>query len=890
MKKNYTLLKLFFIMILGLSFLQGTAQKASRITTNATVLEGAIENLSDGQVATSVKLNSATEDVWVQFDFEQQELFNNYGLGIKNFRQFAPDWGIIADEGHNTLHELFWNTADEYYNQEIRADGSIHTGFNYWWNAHALDIIIDAYERTGSQKYKDRLDFLYYGCYAKNGNRWWNTFYDDMEWMGLAHLRAYQATGEEKFKTTAVYLWEEIKKGWTDVKGGGIMWASGSPNSKNACSNAPAMILGARIYQLDKNPEDLEFLIKLYDWMYENLVDKDRGVVWDGYGNFNESNVYTYNIGTWIGGCLELWKITKEQKYLDNAIKSTTYTVTDPNRLSVNGVLLNSGRGDGGLFGCIFMRYLSQMIQYADLDAATRQVYVDYFERNALSLWSGGTYKFDGKAVFGKNWITPPVSVPEITSSNQMSGVMLLELMAELERKSYYDNEGHQGINIKLQGSDDDSQWFDIDEKNNECFLDDITLAKYSNEPKAAKFMRILFPGSAGTDISISEINFVLQLDLSHWDATDNGGLLTASHPGESGYEVANVIDNAATKYVVKNFDGEVWIEYVSPVPLSLSGYFLLAGDGDLGNSPKSWEVSASTGNGDWKVLDTQSDRQFAGALKSVMVETKTWDYNNNKHTHFRLKIKELNGGEDLELADWQIIAPVVEFDSNPDYDFTNNGGILTAQHEGYPNETFINATDNLLGKKYCVVGSKKGWLQYESSKSMVMTGYAITAGVSNRDRDLTEWEILGSKDGEDWIVLDKRTDQKFWMRYNTIEYKCAETTEGYTFFRLNILNNNGAGDFQFAEFQMFGYEDPLVSVGNGTVDNGLSVKTIGDAVVMKQTGTDAVNYGIYDVSGRLITKGIFEGVEHSIRLNNGMYIIRLSSNEDIYTTKVIVQ
>ncbi|MGZ7254062.1 glycoside hydrolase family 76 protein, partial [Streptococcus pyogenes] len=81
---------------------------------------------------------------------------------------------------------------------------------------------------------------------------------------------------------------------------GGIMWASGNPESKNACSNGPAMILGARIYALEKNESELDFTKKIHDWMAENLVD-ERGIVWDGYGNHNEGNVYTYNIGTWFG-------------------------------------------------------------------------------------------------------------------------------------------------------------------------------------------------------------------------------------------------------------------------------------------------------------------------------------------------------------------------------------------------------------------------------------------------------------------------------------------------------------------------------------------------------------------------------------------------------------
>lgn len=65
--------------------------------------------------------------------------------------------------------------------------------------------------------------------------------------------------------------------------GGGVWWEKNSPNSKNACSNGPAMILAARLYRETGKQEYLDFATKIYDWMSVSLVNEyggDLGWLW----------------------------------------------------------------------------------------------------------------------------------------------------------------------------------------------------------------------------------------------------------------------------------------------------------------------------------------------------------------------------------------------------------------------------------------------------------------------------------------------------------------------------------------------------------------------------------------------------------------------------------
>jgi predicted alpha-1,6-mannanase (GH76 family) len=256
------------------------------------------------------------------------------------------EWAKWADSAQKALHTQYWSVDEKYYNQ----DNNGHKGFNYWWNAHALDVLVDGYNRTKAPQYLTQMDALLDGMYKKNGNKWTNNFYDDMEWMALACLRAYDATKDVKYKNLAELLWTAIKGGWTTVNGGGIMWEKNAPSSKNACSNGPAIIIACRLYKLNGNADDLDWAKKIYNWQRANLVEAARGVVWDGFGNTKESSIYTYNQGTWLGGALELYTITNDAQCLKDAVRNANYVINDLQKFSPNWILKGENTGDGGLF------------------------------------------------------------------------------------------------------------------------------------------------------------------------------------------------------------------------------------------------------------------------------------------------------------------------------------------------------------------------------------------------------------------------------------------------------------------------------------------------------------------------------------------------------------
>lgn len=348
--------------------------------------------------------------------------------------QFSTYWSSRADTTSLVLADCFWNPDEHYCNYDNAGD----TTFHYWPQAHVLDVFTDWYLRTENPRILTLYDEWYEGVPLANGGSFWNQFYDDMEWNGIAALRVYQATGDRRFLDAALQLWDYILPGWNEQGGGGITWKKGREWSKNACSNGPGAILAARLYQELGREEDLEWAKKIYSWEKEVLFD--NGAIYDML-NAETGKIarfcLTYNQGTFIGAAVDLYKITGDESYIADAIQAADYTL---DRLIVEGGILQpEGAGDGGIFKGIFVRYFTCLILEGNLPAGTRDRYVSFLKHNAETLWRDGC----DQGLCSPDWRKKPGSPVAMTP--QLSACMLLEAMALLERdRQSYPRPGRQ--------------------------------------------------------------------------------------------------------------------------------------------------------------------------------------------------------------------------------------------------------------------------------------------------------------------------------------------------------------------------------------------------------------------------------------------------------------
>ncbi|MGQ8336936.1 glycoside hydrolase family 76 protein [Sunxiuqinia sp. A32] len=363
-------------------------------------------------------------------------------------------WEKTAEGMSRALIDHFWGAnfkgyEDRYY-FNYGSDLSNMTTNHYWPQAHAMDVVVDAYMRTSSQYYLDYYPLWWKGApkfnfSGRDEDRWWNVFVDDMEWITLAQLRMFESTGNEQYINKAMQMYNDwIWPQWgPDDEApwyGGITWKTDVSKSKNACSNGPAAIIAARIYTMYdkvKNPGAktkqayLDEATKIYSWLRKNLYVEAEGKVYDnmnGRGGLGKA-IFTYNQGTFIGAAHELYKITGDKQYLEDAKKASDYVI---DHMSNNkGVLSNATSGDGGLFHGIFFRYFVRLINEPDLDAASHEKYYNYITKCATVMAENGLNK--KTMLYGGDWWNAPGDKDPVALTPMLSGCMLMEAMCILK-------------------------------------------------------------------------------------------------------------------------------------------------------------------------------------------------------------------------------------------------------------------------------------------------------------------------------------------------------------------------------------------------------------------------------------------------------------------------
>jgi predicted alpha-1,6-mannanase (GH76 family) len=296
----------------------------------------------------------------------------------------------------------------------------LHWHWNYWWQSHLLDCLVDAQLRTPTPERARLIGQFVKTVHIRNFGQWVNEYYDDIAWLGLALQRVETVVGlDVHHPLTAIDT--RLREGWTADAGGGIWWRKGD-RFKNVPSNGPAAIFHAR-------QGDVEYARGLTEWMNAHLVDPDTGLVWDGLrvdtGEIVKM-VYTYCQGVFLGSCLEVSDLDSAQRTIDAVAENC----------APGGILRGQGNGDGGLFAGILARYLALAARKlpAGPTASTARALV---LASAEACWNGAVDAPDGP-LFSAEWSDPAPSLP-VPADNpardlsvQVGAWLLLEAAATL--------------------------------------------------------------------------------------------------------------------------------------------------------------------------------------------------------------------------------------------------------------------------------------------------------------------------------------------------------------------------------------------------------------------------------------------------------------------------
>ena len=261
-------------------------------------------------------------------------------------------------------------------------------GEQFWPRAEILEIVVDAYEKTGEVEYMELFDQMYAGFLKDYKEEWsFNDYNDDIMWMTIACARAYQAGGKEEYLQQVRHHFDLVyERAWSEDLGGGLFWRTEN-TTKNSCINGPAAIAACLLYQATGEQSYLDKAVAVYGWQSENLLGS-TGAVYDAWDLENGINEWcsTYNQGTFIGASVYLYEALGEEDYLQNAILAADYARDE---MYGGGVINTEDEGnDLPGFKGIFARWMGKLIYECD-----QEQYLPWMEKNARTAWGNRNSK-----------------------------------------------------------------------------------------------------------------------------------------------------------------------------------------------------------------------------------------------------------------------------------------------------------------------------------------------------------------------------------------------------------------------------------------------------------------------------------------------------------------
>ncbi|MDU1892951.1 MAG: glycoside hydrolase family 76 protein [Dysgonomonas sp.] len=285
----------------------------------------------------------------------------------------------------NKEMKLYYTTSDK------QGRAAIWTQAIYW------DMVMNAYKRTGEDKYKDLIEDIYQGGYGQyDGYNWDNTVewfvYDDLMWWIISLARAYEITKDPKYLGHSILGFERVWKGTPGVKDkgsydperGGMKWGwkRDEWRGKMACINYPTVVGAMTLYNITGDKSYLDRAKEIYTWSRNILFDKKDGKVADHKVMDDPVNWTTnlYNQATCIGAAMMLYNETKDKMYLNDAILAADYS---KNKMSdKDGILFYKTGIEQGIYTAIFAQYIIRLIE----DGNQTQ-YIDWLRKNIDTAW-----------------------------------------------------------------------------------------------------------------------------------------------------------------------------------------------------------------------------------------------------------------------------------------------------------------------------------------------------------------------------------------------------------------------------------------------------------------------------------------------------------------------
>lgn len=350
---------------------------------------------------------------------------------------FVPDYDVVPkytntdiDEAYKAFNEHLYDPVRKIYlrdSNKPQAVGAIWTQAVYW------DMAMNAYKRNKTPENLKRIEDLYEGNGKQYANYDWTNdkewfIYDDIMWWVISMARAYEVTGDPKYLAHAESGFDRVwygvpglDPGSYDTEHGGMFWDwTFGRVGKMSCINYPTVVAAATLYNITKKEDYLNKAKEIYQWSSDNIYDPLTGRIADSkHGNGSPNwTLHVYNQGSAIGAATELYAITKEAKYLDQAVLMANYT---RDVMSAPYTILPSEASEEkGIYTAIFAQYMIRLIEVGD-----KAEYLPWLRRTIDYGWSN---RDQARKLTSKNYLKK-VGADEVVSCYDASGIPALMLL-----------------------------------------------------------------------------------------------------------------------------------------------------------------------------------------------------------------------------------------------------------------------------------------------------------------------------------------------------------------------------------------------------------------------------------------------------------------------------
>ncbi|MBI9016780.1 MAG: hypothetical protein JEZ07_05905 [Phycisphaerae bacterium] len=179
--------------------------------------------------------------------------------------------------------------------------------------------------------------------------------------------------------------------------------------------------------------------------------------------------------------------------------------------------------------------------------------------------------------------------------------------------------------------------------------------------------------------------------------------------------------------------------------------------------------------------------------------------------------------------------------------------GIISVSSQIGDGESGPKAFDNSQYTKWLTSFTTTGWIQYQfaDNKGYAISKYTIRSANDAPDRSPKDWQLLGSYDGENWVVVDTQTGIEWTTTFTLKEFTC-DNNIAFPIYRLDMSLNNGSGNLLgFSEMEL--YEDVVPKAGDPTPAN-LAKNVAVDASLswVPASGPTVTQHKVYMTNGSI--------------------------------------